>query len=197
MPRILPERHGALTLPSKAARILVLIVILSTPLLRPAFAGHRSAWLLFTIVIAAIAAAFTAAMKWVEARMAAFKGDATGTHPIARATIGLIICCLLMPVLYHYAALPSDAIFVFVTILSLVAIWFATRSWRSLFSSMAQKLGWNAQTCYSIAGLILALGLSLRFVLNRQHEVFAMLICSLAAFGCRPESLPLSRKSSD
>jgi hypothetical protein len=175
----------------------MLVAILSVPLLRPAFAGHRSAWFLFTIVIAAIAAAFTAAMTWIEARIAAFKGGATVAHPIARAAIGLIICCLLIPVLYRYAALPSDAIFVFVTILSLVAVWFAMRYWRSLFSFVAQKLGWNAQTCYLIAGLILGLGLSLRFVLNRQHEVFAMLICSLAAFGCRPESLPLNRKSSD
>lgn len=191
MQRVLPDRS------SKVAAFLIFVAAVSIPLLLPAFAGHRFAWLLFLTVLAAIAATFTAAMKWIESKMTPFKGGATGSDPIARAATGLIICCLLIPVLYHYAALPNDAIFVFVTILSLVAVWFAMRYWRSLFSSVAQKLSWNAQTCYLIAGLILALGLSSRFVLNRQHEVFAMLTCSLAAFGCRPESLPSSRKNSD
>jgi hypothetical protein len=169
---------------SKVISFLVFVAILAVPLLLPGFAGHRSAWLLFVIVLAVIAWLFNDAMTLVHQRMVALSGNRIGSHPIARNTLGLIASLLVLVVTFHYAALPSDTIFILVAIPGLVAVWLALRCWRALFEDIAEKLRLGARTCGAIALLILCIGFGLHFFLDRHNATIAIMICFLAALGC-------------
>jgi len=111
--------------------------------------------------------------------------------------VGLAVCNVAQPVLFHFARLPSDTIFIFVAILSIAAVWFAFRYWRILFGFIAEKLHWNAQTCRLIGFLILAVGFSLQYFVGPHHTAFVSFLCLPAAFaalGCSAGHRGLDRQ---
>lgn len=103
---------------------------------------------------------------------------------IAQAAAILVVCCLAIVVLARYAALPSDTVFILVTIPILLAVWFAYRNWRSLFGGVAERFRWSPRTVGFIALLILIVGVVLRLYLGRSRGTVALDICFFAAMGC-------------
>jgi hypothetical protein len=88
--------------------------------------------------------------------------------------------------LYRYAALPDhEAGALFLAVGFAVAVWFAYRSWRTVFAGLAARLNWGPRTCWAMAALILAAGFLLRFYMGQG---LAMLVCLAAALGCFPSN---------
>jgi hypothetical protein len=182
---------------AKAISFLVLVAILAVPLLLPGFKGSRPAWLLFVIVLAAIAWLFGGAMTWLHQRIVAIRGNRIGGDSITHNMLGLIASLIVLIVTFHYARLRSDTIFMLVTILGLAAVWLVLLYWRALFRGVAEKLRLGPRTCAVIALLIIGIGFSLHFFLDHFTASFALTICALAALGCAPACLPLNDKKQD
>jgi hypothetical protein len=175
---------------SKATSFLFVVVLLSLPLLLPRFAGHRPAWLLLVIVLATISFALSIVFTWLTEKIAGLGGRRIENHPIATVVSGLIVCCLIVAATLHYAALPSDTVFMIVVIPGLVAIWFAFKHWHTLFMTVADKFHWGARTCAVIACSILAIGVALQAFLGRHNGMLALLICIVVALGCSATRFP-------
>jgi hypothetical protein len=112
-------------------------------------------------------------------------------HGIIWAAVVLIVCCLVMAVCTHYAVFSSDTVFILAIIPGFIAVWFAVRSWRTIFRGIADSLQWDSRTCRVIALVILAGGFALWFLLGHRYGILALCISILAANGCLP--LPPSR----
>jgi len=175
---------------SKAISFVFLVALVSLPILLPRFAGHRSAWLLFVIVLATISFALSIVFTRLSERIVGLGGRRIQNHRIATAVSGLIVCCLIAAVTFHYAALPSDIVFMIVVVPGLLAVWFAFRHWHTLFMSVAEKFHWGAPTCGVIACSILAIGVALQTFLGRHNGFLALFICIVAALGCSATRLP-------
>jgi len=184
----LPPRRGH-PIRSTAVRFLLLLAVWSIPVLLPTFAGHRSEWLLFLLVVAAISSLIAIPLRWLQKRMTA-PGRTRVGNQIARAVVGLIACCIAAVVLFHYVRFPSDTVFFLVAIPTLLTVWLAFHNWRTLFRATADKLHWSALTCSMIGFSILAAGFALQRFLDRRYADVAMFICFLAALGCLATRLP-------
>ena len=86
---------------SKAISFLFLVALASLPILLPRFAGHRSAWLLFVIVLATISFALSFVFTWLGERVVRLGGRRIQNHRIATAVSGLIFCCLIAAVTFR------------------------------------------------------------------------------------------------
>jgi len=185
-----PPRRLRGPIGSKAISFLFLVVSCSLLIFLPRFAGHRSASLLSVIVLATISFALSIVFTWLSEIITGLGGRRIQIHRIATAVSGLIVCCLIAGVTFHYAALPSDHVFIIVVIPGLLAIWFAIQHWHTLFMSVAEKFHWGAPTCGVIACSILAIGFALQTFLGRHNGFLALFICIVAALGCSATRLP-------
>jgi hypothetical protein len=120
--------------------------LVSLPILLPSFAGHRSAWLLFVIVLATISFALSIVLTWLKGRIAGLGGRRVKNHRIATAVSGLIVCCLIAVVTFHYAAIHSNTVFMIVVIPGLPAVFFAFQHGHTLFMKVVEKFHWGART---------------------------------------------------
>ena len=168
---------------------MILLVTVSIPILLPEFAGHRLSWLLFLVVLAVTVSLLAVPYTWLTKRLTAL--GTTGTeNRVARAVVGLMLCCLAGGVLFHYAALRSDTVFLLLTVPALFAVWFGVHQWHTLFIALADKLHLSKLTCIMISTFFLAIGLALQHFLDRHLGNLALYICILAALGCFRTHLP-------
>ena len=118
---------------SLAVSFIFVLATFSAPLVLPAFAQHRRAWLLFTVVLAAVSSVVALVFKWLDARTYAFMTFRATRFPIAMSILRLAAGLLCFAVLLHYAALPSDTVFFILTIPYFLAVWFVFRELKFLF----------------------------------------------------------------
>jgi hypothetical protein len=172
----------------KKYRILAFVLlaaVLSVPiLLRSSSKGHRFGWLVFTLVVFSIAAIVMSAFTWIDKRISALITFRSEKHRTLVALAGLIISFIVSVLSFRLARLPSDTIFIFVTIAGLAALYYAYRSWRIVFGSIAETFQWPAATCRMFAPAIMLAATGLLRFLGPQYGTAILISSAVVAGGC-------------
>jgi hypothetical protein len=177
---------------------VLLAAFLSVPiLLHSPSKGHRFGWLILTLVLFSIAAIVMSAFAWIDKRISALITFRSEKHRTLAALAGLIASCIVSGLAFRLARLPSDTIFIFVTIALLAALYYAYRSWRIVFGSIADKFQWPAATCRMFAPTIMLIGTgSLRF-LGPQYGTAVLISSAGVAGGCASYKTAVSQSTEE
>lgn len=192
MSQVVSNAHGGQArtrILSFALSFVLLATAFSIPALFPRFAGHRAAWLLFGIIVAAITSVIAVPFRWLERQVPQNIG-------IAKSAGGFLVSCLGMILFFHYAALPSDAVFLIVILPLLLAGLGVFVYWRRLFAELAEMWGWSPGVQRGVALSLLAAGLAMQNflihvnVLGIGHVgVLGTIICLTMAGGSFPRDV--------
>jgi hypothetical protein len=158
-----------------ASTFLVILAVLLVPTVLPTFSRHRFAWLHFLSVVALISVVFPISFKWLEQRKTVVTNTWVGNR-LLRATVELIVCCIVAVILFQLIALHNDIILLLAVIPTLLAVWFAYTNWRILFRAIADTLHWSPFTCSVIGVSVLAVGFALQHLINPHRGFFVMFV---------------------